>query len=275
MLQTNLSDLPLVFLDVETTGLDPRYGDRVVEIALARFRGDALEAHFDSLVNPQRFISPGASQVNGITDADVEDAPLFAELAVPVLDFLADTVIVAHNAPFDMGFVASELRRARQSVPENFALDTLTLARRYFSFRSNSLGNIAAHLGIDTAGAHRALADVLTTRKVFEFFVRDWAKRAGVKTLADWLNAQGGTIPWPGDGRADLPLPPALEEALRANRKVFLRYVDGYGSESERWITPLDVFAQCDYIYVRAFCHLREAERQFRLDRVIELRLGD
>ena len=67
----------------------------------------------------------------------------------------------------------------------------------------------------------------------------------------------------------------ALEEALRSRRKLFLRYVDEFGGKTERWVSVMDVRAQKEYIYVRAFCHLREAERSFRLDRVVEMRIED
>jgi predicted DNA-binding transcriptional regulator YafY len=87
---------------------------------------------------------------------------------------------------------------------------------------------------------------------------------------------QGGTVTWADTSvREDLPLPPALEEALRSQRKLFMRYVDEFGSRTERWVSVMDVRAQKEYIYVRAFCHLRDAERSFRLDRVVEMKVED
>ena len=71
------------------------------------------------------------------------------------------------------------------------------------------------------------------------------------------------------------PLPPALEEALKSRRKLFLRYVDEFGGKTERWVSVMDVRAQKEYIYVRAFCHLRDAERSFRLDRVVEMKVEE
>lgn len=274
MFDLPLAEIPFVFLDTETTGLNPHYGDRVVEIALARFRGGVMEDYFASLVNPERVISPGASRIHGITNADVCDAPRFFEIAAAVRAELNDAVLVAHNAPFDLGFVANEFYLARQPCPENLVVDTLTLLRRYFSFRSNSLPRVAEALGIDRERAHRALADVLTTRAVFNFILDDLARR-GAATLGDLLNLQGGAIAWERAARADLPLPPALEEALRSQRRLFLRYVDEYGTLSERWVSPRGVTAREEYIYLRAHCYLRDAERHFRLDRVLEMKVED
>ncbi len=272
MLDLPISEIPLVFLDTETTGLNPGYGDRIVEIALARFRRGVMENFFDSLVNPRRPIGPGAMQIHGITDADVRDAPVFAEIAPQLCDEFSETVIVAHNAPFDLGFVANEFRLARQPCPANLVLDTLTLLRRYFSFPSNSLPRVADALGIQRKESHRALADVLTTHQVFDFIASDLQRR-GAFTLRDFLDWQGGTIPWQEQPAFDVPLPPQVEEALRLNRRLFLRYRDDKGIITERQITPIGVRSDRSVVYLRAFCHLRNGERYFRLDRIIELRL--
>jgi DNA polymerase-3 subunit epsilon len=270
MLELPLSEIPLVYLDTETTGLTPRFGDRIVEIALVRFRNGAMENFYTTLVNPERAISPGAVRVHGITDDDVADAPRFREIAETVRAELEGAVIVAHNAPFDLNFVANEFRLARMNAPGNLALDTLTLLRRYFRFRSNALPKVADTLGIERTTSHRALADVLTTRDVFEHILGALQPRS----LGELLRMQGGTIAWADTAaREELALPPELEEALRSHRKLFLRYVDEFGSQSERWVSPVDVRMRNGYVHLRAFCHLRDAERNFRLDRVIEMRV--
>lgn len=270
MLDLPLSEIPLVFLDTETTGLTPRFGDRMVEIALARFRGDAMENFYTTLINPERSISPGAARVHGISDPDVLDAPRFREIAKQVRAELEGVVIVAHNAPFDLNFVSNEFRLARLNAPGNLALDTLTLLRRFFRFRSNALSRVADALGIERETSHRALADVLTTRAVFQYILGELKPQ----TLRELLHLQGGPIPWADtEVREEIPLPPELEEALRSRRKLFLLYVDEYGSQSERWVSPVDVLMRKEYVYLRAYCHLRAAERNFRLDRVLEMKI--
>jgi DNA polymerase III subunit epsilon len=272
MLDLSLSEIPLVFLDTETTGLSPRFGDRVVEIALARFRGGVMENFYSTLVNPERSISPGATRVHGITNLDVADSPRFREIAALVCVEMEGAVIVGHNARFDLGFMTNEFQIARVNSPANLALDTLTLLRRFFSFRSNALQNVADSLGIERITSHRALADVLTTREVFEYILSQLAP----SSLRELLHMQGGPIPWADTtAREELPLPPALEEALRSRRRLFLRYVDESGYKTERWVSVLRVWSGNDYIYLRAHCHLRDAERSFRLDRVVEMRIED
>lgn len=269
---TPLDDLSLAFLDVETTGLSPRYGDRVCEIAVVRSRLDLVQATFQSLVNPERAISPGAAAVNGLSDEDVRDAPPFAEIADVVLSMVRDAVIVCHNAPFDLSFVASEMQRAGRAFSVEVVIDTLQLARRCYAFSSNSLPRIAGALGVPTPNAHRALGDAMATRAIYQRFVEDMWQR-GIRTLGDLLNAQGGSSFVVGASAPDVPLPPAITEALSSGKRLFLSYVDADGEKSERWVTPQEITGFGDALSLVAFCHLREAQRQFRLDRIVEMEI--
>jgi DNA polymerase III subunit epsilon len=162
---------PLAFLDVETTGLSAWFGDRVCEIAVLRCQENEILDSFDTLVNPERHISPGAARVNGLTDQDLEGAPLFSDVAARVETILEDAILVAHNAPFDLGFVSSEFARLGKSLPSTDVIDTLQLARQYFNFPSNGLQAIADELDIERSTAHRAMADVVTTREVLRYFL--------------------------------------------------------------------------------------------------------
>jgi DNA polymerase III subunit epsilon len=107
---------------------------------------------------------------------------------------LAGAVVVAHNAPFDAGFLAREYQLAGLAAPDNELLDTLLLARRNFRYRSNSLGALAGILGIRTP-AHRALADALTTSELFARFIEQLFTTG--PSLGDVVRAQGGPVLWP------------------------------------------------------------------------------
>jgi DNA polymerase-3 subunit epsilon len=257
----------LVAFDVETTGLSAFYGDRICEVGLVRAQGDEILATYQTLVNPGRSISPGAARVNGLTDEQVLQAPPFSEIAPDLLSLLDGALLVCHNAPFDLSFLEAELSRLGLSWQPAGVIDTLDIARRYFSFASNSLSAVSSRLAIATPQAHRALGDALTTFQVFRYFYRRLA---------------GDGVP-PGDllgtYRPALRtfdenlLPPALQEALSSNKTLEITYIDGKGRETARRITPLRVQAANDYVYVVAFCHLRQAERSFRLDRIVALTL--
>jgi len=145
---SQLISYTFAYLDVETTGLSPWFGDRICEIAVVRCEGDKVLDTFDSLLNPERPISPGAARVNGLKDSELQAAPRFMDIAERVMALVKDSVIVCHNVPFDLGFLSSELGRINKHLTTVLTLDTLEIAREHFDFDSNSLQSIAHWLDI-------------------------------------------------------------------------------------------------------------------------------
>jgi len=267
-------DQPLIetefaIFDVETTGLSPAYGHRVCEVACLRLQAGVEVGRFEALVDPERPISPGAFAVNRITPDMLVGAPAFAAVAPGLLALMEGAVLVAHNAPFDLGFLAAELDLARLPPPEGPVVDTLTLARRVYRFPRNGLQAVAAALAVEVGAAHRAMGDVLTTGRVLERMLWELEARWGVTTLSQLLAFQGGPIPYPLPQA--VPLPPTLTEALDARGEVLMRYVDARGQETERLIRPLRIQEQRGLLYLTAYCHRAENLRTFRLDRIVEL----
>lgn len=258
---TGVDELPFAVVDVETTGLYAESGDRVVEIAILSADGRGETEAFSALVNPERPIAPAASAVNGISDADVAGAPVFAELAGEVVARLEGRVLVAHNARFDASFLRAELLRAGRTVPTVPTLCTLELARRNFRFRSNALGSLAGSLGLDPGQAHRAESDARTTLGLLDWQLTELAGR-GLRTWRDLQRAQGGAR-----GLA-APPGPALAEplatALRRHKPVYIRYENAGRKISTRLVVP----RAAGRGQMVAYCHLRRAERTFRIDRI-------
>ena len=190
--ETPIEDVPLAVVDVETTGLNPQAGDRVCEIAVLRADpGSWGEPGLEvvSLVNPGRPIGAGARAVNGIADDDVADAPPFHTLIAEINAALDGAVLVAHNVPFDLGFLRAEYRRAGKRFPTVQALDTLELARRCFRFRRNGLGDVAWQLRVSAPGLHRAEGDVWATYYVLQRMI-EILYDEGRHTLGDFLDAR-------------------------------------------------------------------------------------
>jgi len=262
---SKLNSHTFAYLDVETTGLSPWFGDRICEIAVVRCEGDIVIDTFDSLLNPERALSPGAARVNGLKDSDLQRAPRFIDVAERVMALAKDAVIVCHNVPFDLGFLSSELGRINNHLPTVLTLDTLEIAREYFDFDSNSLQSIAHRLDIEIAGAHRALDDVFTTQEVLKYFARTLRSTDIEHAIAPYYP--------PVTSPQELNLPPVIEEAPQSKKRVFIRYIDRKGDASERWITPKQILALDDYLYIVAHCHLRDDERNFRLDRIEQMEI--
>ena len=160
------------FLDVETTGLSPWSGDRVCEIAILRCRDGEVQEEFQSLVNPERPISPEAQAIHGISPEMVRQSPKFRELAPKIRSFIHDSIVVCHNAPLDISFIRAEFARIGEPLSDLILVDTLKLARKHFQFSSNSLGFLAKSLGVSPQGWHRAGNDVEILRRVFDQFLK-------------------------------------------------------------------------------------------------------
>ena len=162
--------LPLVFLDLETTGLNPglqRWHDRVCEIAALRFTESGECDRLVTLVDPQRPIPASATAIHQITDEMIRDAPTFLHVIPELCRVVEGATLVIHNAPFDLGFLRAEFQRNGVPWQECPVVDTLLLARRLLPTSRHNLPGLARALGIQPGG-HRALGDVLTMKAVYE-----------------------------------------------------------------------------------------------------------
>ena len=160
-----------VLFDTETTGLDPLFGDRVIEFAGIELINDLpTDRFFHCLVHPERDIPEGASKVHGIFIGDLEGKPKFAEVADAILAFIGDDPLVAHNAAFDFGFMDAEFARiGRPKLDRSRMIDTLALAKLRFPGMPNSLDALCRRFEIDLSArtTHNALLDCRLLAEVY------------------------------------------------------------------------------------------------------------
>ncbi len=157
-----------VVLDTETTGLEPAKGEEMIEVAAQKISGRKVVGEYVRLIKATRPIPPDAERVHGISQAMLDaEGRLAGEVLPELVEFIGEAVIVAHNAPFDLGFINAHLDRLGRPKLQNKTLDTLELARRYLLLASYKLSNVAAYLKVPQPSAHRAMVDVITTREVF------------------------------------------------------------------------------------------------------------
>ncbi|MCQ2014717.1 DNA polymerase III subunit alpha [Clostridium butyricum] len=170
-------------LDLETTGFSPKL-EKITEIGIMKVKDGKVIDKFSTFVNPEKPIPPRVVEVTNITDDMVRNAETIDKVFPKMLEFIEGSILVAHNAEFDIGF----LRHYAKVLGHDFDftyLDTLSLAQDLFpQYKSYKLGRIAKNLGIKVEVAHRALDDVDTTVKVFNVMI-DMLKERGAKTLSD------------------------------------------------------------------------------------------
>ena len=179
-------DTTYCVLDLETTGFSAKT-EKITEIGIIKVKNGEVIDEFSCFVNPEKHIPQRVSEVTNITDDMVKDAKTIKDVFPDVLEFLGDpnnTVIVAHNANFDVGFLKQNAINLGYKFDYTY-LDTLSLAKDLFpNYKKYKLGKIAENLGIKVEVAHRALDDVDTTVKVFRVMM-DMLKEKGAKTVAD------------------------------------------------------------------------------------------
>ena len=191
----SLKEIPIdeaVFsvLDFETTGTSARHS-RVIEVGVVRVKNLKITDTYQTLINPGTLIPPFITSLTGIGNNDVINAPYFDEIANNLLEFFSDSIITAHNLPFDKSFLKHELARAELQFPNNLTLCTLKLARQMFpQLKSKSLGNLTKHFRIQHKNVHRALGDSMVTAKLLIKMIKQLKDEHHVEKVSELIGFQ-------------------------------------------------------------------------------------
>ena len=160
-----------IVLDTETTGLDPLTGDRVLEVAGVEIVNLMPTGRtFHRLIDPERDVPPESTRVHGFTAEMLKGKPRFAEIAAELLEFLGSSPIVAHNAPFDFGFLDAEFIRCGHAVLDRARMvDSLEIAKKRFPGLPNNLDALCRRFGIDNSmrTSHNAVLDTQLLAQVY------------------------------------------------------------------------------------------------------------
>ena len=260
---------PVAVLDLEMTGLSPRT-DRICEVAVVVGRGGVVEYEVHSLVKPSAPMTESALACHGLSESMLHDAPSFSEVAPRVADALGGAAVVAHNVPFDLTFLQRELEDAGRGIGAPVTVDTLLMARRLFAFRKNNLPEVADRLGIPMARSHRALDDARATFRVYTRMLEilDPDGTLTIRELNDLVDALAPNSP------LRLQQKKVLRRAFRDRRTVWIDYqstgdpaVGTLSREVAIWFLRLP--------RIQGWCHMRTAERVFRLDRMTRVSPGE
>jgi DNA polymerase III epsilon subunit family exonuclease len=192
MMNRQIDEVEFVIFDTETTGLSPEQGDRIVEIAAVRLKGEERIAAFATLVNTHTPVSPGAFQVNHITPEMLATAPEAKEVLPKFLDFIRGSCLCSFNAGFDLGFLNRELElNALPGLGDIVVVDILKMARKMLpGMERYALWFVAERLGIKNQQQHRALSDVELTLDVFNQ-LRGIFKDKGISDFSNFANLFG------------------------------------------------------------------------------------
>lgn len=267
-----IEEVEFAIFDTETTGLNPEQGDRIVELAGIRIKGDKVIDSFQTLVNPQREISWQAYLVNQITTDMLKDAPLMKEVAPKFLEFIKGSCLCSYNAPFDMGFLEAELKMLGLILPEDiFVVDILRMARRLIpGLTSYSLSSVGEFLKFDIQQKHRAMSDVELTLKVF-FYLKELMFKQGIFYF-DHLLGLFGLSHVAIENMQNQKIS-RIQEAIELKLGLEIRYLDSQGKVFLSKIVPKDILQKGLYNYLVAHSLLSNEECNFRIDRIVTLEI--
>ena len=166
-----------ILLDTETTGLDPRQGHRIIEVACVEMQQRRFtDRDFHHYVNPERDIDEAATGVHGITLDQLVDKPKFADIADAFIEFVSGAEVIIHNAAFDVGFLNAELAKAGKPLVNTFCTvtDTLLMARELHPGKKNSLDALCERYQVDRSARvfHGALLDARLLGEVYMALTR-------------------------------------------------------------------------------------------------------
>ncbi|MDP2938652.1 MAG: exonuclease domain-containing protein [Candidatus Omnitrophota bacterium] len=273
MLNKKLNEIEFIIFDLETTGLDPFSGDRIIEIAAKKFKNLQKIDSFYSLINPKRPISEGAYLVNQIPDALLKDAPKSEEVMRNFSDFLKGSCLMGYNVNFDLGFLNNEFSFIKKSIPQDLPIvDVLKIARGLLpELGRYSLLNVSQFLNINNQQKHRAQEDVELTFNVFIMFLEILAEK-GIFDFSNFLQLFGVNTKL-HSFLSNIRLA-QVQEAIDSGLKLKIKYFSTSSAKvTEREITPKEVLSENNKYFLECFCHLRNEKRSLRIDRILELQM--
>ncbi len=218
-----------IVLDTETTGLDARKGDRLIEIGCIELvNRNPTGVEFHAFINPEsREVHPDAERIHGISTAFLRDKPVFSKVADGFLEFIGSDTLVIHNANFDIGFINMELDRLKiGALTMDRVVDTLVLARRKHPAGPNTLDALCKRYGIDNTQRtkHGAIVDSLLLAQVYVELIGERQATLGLaRDGAGSQNNGGGRMPKRKAAQRPNPLPSRLNPAQEEAHQVFVQ----------------------------------------------------
>lgn len=264
-----------VAFDTETTGKYPLVAE-IVELAAVKWSRGAIVDTFQALVKPSELMNEAVIRIHHITNEMVQAAPPLSEVLPRFHGFLEDSVCIAHNAAFDLGFLALEFEKFNLPLPISAVLDSCQLGQRAFpNMINHRLATLASLLNINVGSAHRALDDSRTCLQVaFQSM-----KVIGSKSTLDFIfQAQGGPLLWPRYSMNALKASPThgvLVEACSSQLAIEVVYTGGVQPGVPRRMTAQGLVRNHQGDYLIGLCHRENHQKRFYLSRILSARILD
>ena len=269
-LTKSIESLDLVFIDLETTGLNAVTGDSICEIGALKVNNRKIISKFHKLINPRRSIPKEAYDIHKISDEDLKNAPYFENVADELISFFKESILFAYNANFDIGFINQHLKRMDYPELDIPAVDILSMARDMLKLSRYNLKSTADFLNIDCSGPlHRASEDALVAYKVF-LPILDMLKEKNIENIGDFVSLYGinSNIFQSCENKKVC----MVKEAISSVKLLKIKHFSSHRLVKEK-VTPLRILQEGRFFYL-LYQDASGNPLRIKLNRVLEINLS-
>jgi DNA polymerase-3 subunit epsilon len=268
----NWKNITLVAFDTETSGKYPLESE-ICEIAALKWRDGKIVDKYQQLIKPSQLMSEEVIKIHNITNEMVADKPSLFEVLPRFYEFIRDSFLVAHHAPFDLGFLAPELESMGYELPEMPVFCSSLLSRSLITeSRNHKLQTLIALLGLHKGAAHRALDD---TQACLELTLKCFERAGSDMSVFDLMKKQKRTIFWSDYSLKCINSDPKLQSlipAIRNHQSVELVYAGGSRPGQARLIKPISIVRNPDGDFLVAYENDPQSKR-YLLDKILDVKL--
>jgi DNA polymerase III subunit epsilon len=264
-----------VAFDTETSGAYPLAAD-IVEIGLLKYQDGKVIDEYQTLLKPKKPMTDFIIGIHGITNEMVADAPLIEDKILEIKNFIGDSVLLAHHAPFDLGFLVAEFEKYKITLPDSPLLCTSLLSRKLINESPNhKLQTLIPILNLPAGQAHRALDDARACLYLgLECFKRA-SKNGEEATLEQLSQIMGKKLEWGSYllQKKHSPIFQIVVDAIMKSKDLDIIYAKGTVKNKSRRITPIGIVRNPDGDYIMAQCHIDHAQKRFYLREITDAQI--
>ncbi len=270
-LKFNLNDswtnYPLVAFDTETSGAYAIESE-VIELGAVKWFNGQIVDRFQTLLKPKKLLTEENIRIHGISNEMVANAPLMSDKIHDFYQFINGSVLLAHHAPFDLGFLAIAFEIHNVQFPKTLNVCSSLLARALLTTTNHKLQTLIKELRLTGGEAHRAYDDAYACMQVF---FKCMEKIAPDERLSRILEVQNKNLDWNNYAvnRSGSKVLEALFIASSQQKELQISYLSGQTKGKPRKITPLGIVRNPDGDYINAFCHIDNQRKRFYIDKIV------
>jgi DNA polymerase-3 subunit epsilon len=268
-LSKNWKEFTFVGFDTETTGKYPLSAE-ICELAAVKWRGGQVIDTFQTLLKPRELMGAEVIAIHGITNDMVENAPNISSQIGLFHQFIQNSILIAHHAPFDLAFIAIEFEKAKLALPEDPVICSSLLSRKVFPESENHrLQTLIGFFGLERGAAHRALDDA---RACLQVGMRCMEKPGAGDALSATMELQSGPLYWRRFSMRRLeeesPVTATLACAVREQSIVEMTYSAGSTPGEARRVHPLGIVPSLDGDFLVAYSEKDQRSKRYFLEKI-------